>query len=173
MKAVHTTKLWKALKNVLPYPAFLTVPALIVSVLVSCVTTVDANPVFQPSLYLFCIKDLCTLYHPLLSIPQRDQGSPSRHRFSIFFSSYTALFSSGLALPGNGFQRIHSKFPIFNIRFSSLGNTRSLPTQSLGIDCTSRLASHSEGTITLMSQAVVSSWQVTRNNRMILPLALP
>lgn len=166
------TKLWKALKSVLPYPAFLTVPALIVSLLVSCVTTVDTNPVLQPSLYLFCIEELCALYHPLLSILQRDQGSSSRYRFSIFFSSHTALFSSGFALPGNGFQRIHCKFPIFNIRFSSLGNTRLLPTQSLGIDCTSRLTSHSEGTITLMSQAVVSSWQVMRNNRMILPLAL-
>lgn len=59
---------------------------------------------------------------------QRDEGSPFRHRFSIFFSSHAALFSSGFTLPGNGFQRIHSEFPIFNIRFSSLGNTRALPT---------------------------------------------
>lgn len=173
MKAVHTTKLWKALKSVLHHPAFLTVPVLIVSLLVSCVATVDTNPVLQPSLYLFCIEELCALYHPLLSIPQRDQASPSRHRFSIFFSSHTVLFSSGFTLPGNGFQRIRSKFPIFNIRFSSLGNTRSLPTQSLGIDCTNRLASHSEGAITLKNQAVVSTWQVMRNNRMILPVALP
>lgn len=125
------------------------------------------------SLYLFCIEERCALYHPLLSIPQRDQGSPARHRFSVFFSSHTALFSSGFTVPDNGFQRIHSKFPIFNIRFSSLGNTRSLPTQSLATDCTSRLACHSEGTITLTSQAVVSSWQVMRNNRMILPLTQP
>lgn len=166
------TKLWKALESVLPYPFFLTVPAVIVSLFISWVTTVDTNPFLQPSLCLLCTEELCGLYHPLLSISQRDQGSSSRHRFSVSFSSHTALFSSGFTLPGNGFQRIHSKFPIFNIRFSSLGNTRLLPTQSLGIDCTSRQASHSEGTITPMSQAVVSSWQVVRNNRMILPLAL-
>lgn len=167
------TKLRKAVRSVLPYPAFQKIFALIVSLLVSCVTAVDTSPVLQPSLYLLCAEELCALYHPLLSISQRDQGHPSRHRFSIFFPSHTALFSSEFTLPGDGFQRIQSKFPIVNIRFSSLGNTSSLPTQSLGIDCTSRLAVRSAGTITLPSQAVVSSWQVRRNNRVILPLVLP
>lgn len=83
--STHMIKLWKALKSILPYPAFLIVPALTVSLLVSCMTTVDTNFVLQPSLYLFCIEELCALYHPLLSIPQRDQGSPPRHRFSVFF----------------------------------------------------------------------------------------
>lgn len=71
--------------------------------------------------------------------------------FNLFFLPHNSLFfffSSGFTLPDNGFQRIHSKFPIFNIRFSSLGNTMSLPTQGLGIDCTSRVASRSEGIIT-------------------------
>lgn len=145
MKTVHTSKLWKAIKSVLPYPAFLTVPVVIVSLHVSCVTTIDTSPALQPSLYFLCIEELFYLHHPLLSTPWRDQGSPSRHRFSIFFSSHTALFSSGFMQPRNGFQRIHSKFPIFNIRFSGLGNTRPLPTQSLGTDCTSRLTSHSAG----------------------------
>lgn len=154
-----------------PLPWFFTVPALIVSLFISWVTTVDTNPFLQPSFYLFFTEDLYALCHPLLRIPQRDQDSSSKHRFSVFFSSHTALFSSGFTLPGNGFQRIHSKFPIFNIRFSSLGNPRLFPTQSLGIDCTSRLASQSEGT-TPVSQAVVSNWRVMRNNRMILPLAL-
>lgn len=128
--------------------AFLTVPALIAS-LVSCVTTVDIDLVPQPSLYFFCMGTLCALHHPLFSsILHGDQGSSSSYRFSIFFPpTQLTFFSSGFTLPDNGFQRIHSKFPIFNIRFSSLGNTLSLPTQSLGIDCTSRVASRSEGII--------------------------
>lgn len=161
------TKLWKAFRSVLPYPAFRVVfsPCL----LRDCTRH---SPDLQPSVYLPCLRSSVPSVI-LFSAHPRDHGHPSRHRFSIFFPSHAALFSSGFTLPGNAFQRIQSNFPIVNIRFSALGNTSSLPTQSLGIDCTSRLAVRSAGTITLASQAVVSSWQVRRNNRVILPLALP
>lgn len=69
MKTVHTSKLWKAIKSVLPYPAFLTVPVVIVSLHVSCVTTIDTSPALQPSLYFLCIEELFYLHHPLLSTP--------------------------------------------------------------------------------------------------------
>lgn len=127
--------------------AFLMVPALIAS-LVSCVTTVDIDLVPQPCTFSAWGHSVPSIILFSAVYSMEIKAALPATGFQSFFLPHNSLFfSSGFTLPDNGFQRIHSKFPIFNIRFSSLGNTLSLPTQSLGIDCTSRVASRSEGII--------------------------
>lgn len=88
--STHTIKLWKALKSILLYPAFLIVPALIVSLLVSCMTTVDTNLVLP-----------CTFSALRSAVPS-----------IILFSAYPKEIKA--ALPDTGFQ---SFFPPTQLSF--------------------------------------------------------
>lgn len=149
MKAVHMTKQRKALKNVLL--CFFNGSC---TDSFSCLLCDNSRHWSCSSAFLFLTFSAwghsvpsIILFSAVYSMEIK-AALPATGFQSFFLPHNSLFFSSGFTLPDNGFQRIHSKFPIFNIRFSSLGNTLSLPTQSLGIDCTSRVASRSEGIIT-------------------------
>lgn len=129
MKAVHTTKLWKAYSGSDPLLCFFNN---------FCIDSFSPCLLCDYSRYRSCSSGflipflhggaLCPLSYISAHATEIKAALPDTGL--IVLSSHTALFSSGFALPDNGFQRTHSKFPIFHIRFSSLGNARSLPTQS-------------------------------------------